>query len=104
MDNIGQNDLAARLCGDLSGRDFMAQQKQSSELRFTTTIRLNYLTFLPEGYAANRGQKWPLILFLHGFGERGDNLELLKLNGLSKKLEMWSQCPFIVVSPQCPAD
>jgi len=35
------------------------------------TVRLNYLLFLPEGYAANSDKKWPLMLFLHGAGERG---------------------------------
>jgi predicted peptidase len=43
-----------------------------------------------------------MILFLHGSGECGDNLELVKKYGLAKRLESWPECPFIVVSPQCP--
>ena len=27
-------------------------------------------------------KKWPLMLFLHGAGERGEDLELLKHHGL----------------------
>ena len=33
-------------------------------------FQLNYLLFLPQDYNAKSGQRWPLILFLHGAGER----------------------------------
>jgi predicted peptidase len=69
--------------------------------------RLNYLLFVPEGYGKEPRKKWPLILFLHGVGERGDNpeeLELLKEVGLPTLLEQQADFPFIVLSPQCPTD
>ena len=45
-------------------------------------------------------QKWPLILFLHGMGCRGNNLDYLKVEGMPKKLESDVNFPFVVVSPQ----
>jgi predicted peptidase len=47
-------------------------------------------------------QRWPLILFLHGAGERGDNLQRVKRHGVAKVVEAQPDFPFLVVSPQCP--
>jgi predicted peptidase len=41
------------------------------------------------------------MLFLHGAGERGDDLELVKKHGPPKLIEAGKNFPFIVVSPQC---
>jgi predicted peptidase len=43
------------------------------------------------------------MLFLHGAGERGDNLELVKVWGPSKLVLAKPDFPFVLVSPQCPA-
>ncbi|NWF59162.1 MAG: hypothetical protein HXY43_07605 [Fischerella sp.] len=40
----------------------------------------NYLLFLPQGYQTEESV-WPMILFLHGAGERGSNLEYVKTHG-----------------------
>jgi len=63
--------------------------------------RLDHLLFLPAAYGSGPGQKWPLILFLHGRGETGTNLKKLKAHGISKKVEEQPDFPFIAVSPQC---
>jgi predicted peptidase len=44
------------------------------------------------------------VLFLHGIGERGADLELLKLHGIPKVIAQGTDFPFIVLSPQCPED
>ncbi len=62
--------------------------------------RYGYLLSLPEGYAADLQKKWPLIMFLHGAGERGDNLELLKKHGPPKLIAAGQKFPAVVVSPQ----
>src|SRR5260221_4091008 len=80
------------------------QQAQALNVKLAKTVRLNYLLFLPPDYGADPQQKWPLILFLHGAGERGSDPELLKLYGRPKVVEGWPDCPFIVASPQCPID
>jgi predicted peptidase len=63
-------------------------------------LALDYLLYLPPEY--DRRAAWPLILFLHGAGERGNNIERVKDDGLPEMLEKGKTLPFIVVSPQCP--
>jgi predicted peptidase len=61
---------------------------------------VSYLLYLPVDYGKDPQQKWPLILFLHGSGERGSDLELLKRQPLPKTLDRQKDFPFIVISPQ----
>lgn len=68
-----------------------------------TRITLDYLLYLPEGYSKT-GKKWPLMLFLHGAGERGSDLSYVKRHGPPKLVEQGKSLPFILVSPQCPDD
>ncbi len=62
-------------------------------------VTLDYLLYLPADY--EKQDKWPLMLFLHGAGERGSNLDLVKTHGPPKLIEQGKEFPFIVVSPQC---
>jgi predicted peptidase len=78
------------------------QSEQMFQKEITKTVALRYLLYLPKGYGENKDQKWPVILFLHGAGERGDNLELVKKHGPPKLIEQGKEFPFIIVSPQCP--
>lgn len=80
----------------------MAQTAHDFETRITK--RLSYLLFLPEGYGLDPDQRWPMILFLHGAGERGNDLNLVKKHGIPKVAERRPGFPFVCVSPQCPAD
>ena len=57
-----------------------------------------YLLHLPAAYESR--SDWPMILFLHGAGERGDDLALVKREGLPRILETLPDFPFVVVSPQ----
>jgi predicted peptidase len=76
-----------------------------NELTFhVKDYKLNYLLYLPDSFQQNDSPKWPLILFLHGAGERGENIELVKKHGVPKIVENQEEFPFITVSPQCPAD
>jgi predicted peptidase len=73
----------------------------------TGSVPYKYDLSLPKGYGSNDGG-CPLILFLHGAQERGDDLELVKRHG-PPKLRSGSQppaflAPFIVLSPQCPSE
>lgn len=77
------------------------QQEKMFEKEITVKVKMNYLLFLPEGYGKGE-QAWPLILFLHGAGERGNDLNLVKKHGPPKIVETKKDFPFIVVSPQAP--
>jgi predicted peptidase len=72
--------------------------------RFTKTqsAELDYLLFLPKGYDAKAEKRWPMILFLHGAGERGTNVWQVAVHGPPKNVASHPDFPFIVVSPQCP--
>jgi predicted peptidase len=80
----------------------MKQQAKTFETQITKTVRLPYLLSLPAGYGDDPAKAWPLILFLHGAGERGENdMVLLRKEGIPKVAEV-RDLPFITVSPQCP--
>jgi len=65
---------------------------------------MRYLLYLPAEYEAKQTEQWPLVLFLHGSGEKGDNIEKVKIHGPPKLVSQGKQFPFVLVSPQCPAD
>jgi predicted esterase len=60
----------------------------------------HYLLYLPQGYATDTAKSWPLLLFLHGSGESGDDLAKVEVHGPPKLIKEGRQFPFIVVSPQ----
>jgi len=66
--------------------------------------KYDYLIHLPEGYSPDSGKRWPLLMFLHGAGERGTNLARVAVHGPPKLVEQGTNFPFIVVSPQCPSN
>ena len=76
--------------------------QKPSKLDVQIRVQLDYLLYLPKDYASK--EKWPLLLFLHGGGERGDDLNLVKVHGPPKLIAAGQDFPFIVVSPQCPKD
>jgi predicted peptidase len=64
--------------------------------------RLSYLLQVPDAAAPAAG--WPLLLFLHGAGERGDDLTRVEVHGppkLRNEIPTLSRC--VLVTPQCPA-
>lgn len=100
--------LAAALCAMLMGTvlaEDMAiknQEKKTFKGRHVERLQLEYLLFLPEGYKEEKDKRWPLMLFLHGAGERGTNLAKVTVHGPPKIVKEKTDFPFILVSPQCP--
>ncbi len=70
----------------------------------TRLVQIDYLLYLPYDYGLDPQQTWPLILFLHGSGERGYDPEQVAATGLPRRLQTRSDFPFIVLSPQIPPD
>lgn len=102
--------LVACTCLMRSSRASESQTVHSFERTLTRSVGYKYLLALPTGYDAARGRRWPLILFLHGSGERGDDVWSVAKHGPPKLLRGGASTPaatllaenFIVVSPQCP--
>jgi predicted peptidase len=76
------------------------QTAQSFEKPVTIIVKLNYLLYLPPKYETSE-EKWPLVVFLHGAGETGNDLKMVKKHGPPKLVEK-KEFPFILVSPQAP--
>jgi dienelactone hydrolase len=77
--------------------------------RVTNSSVIGYLEYLPEDYHAN-SDKYPVVIFLHGIGERGTNttdIERLRQSvqqvakiGPPMHVKNGKQFPFILISPQ----
>lgn len=81
----------------------MQQQALALDTMITKRVALRYLLWLPSGFAQAGVEPWPLIVFLHGRGERGDDLAQVTQHGLARKLEAGFELPAIAAAPQCPA-
>jgi predicted peptidase len=83
------------------GRDQLVRLPYTSQL---DQSRREFLVYLPVGYAEDPEKNWPLMLFLHGDGERGDGLKELNFVMAHGPLyEAWIQrkkIPFIIIAPQ----
>ncbi|HZZ42553.1 MAG TPA: dienelactone hydrolase family protein [Tepidisphaeraceae bacterium] len=69
----------------------------------TTTphhVSYQYLLYLPPNY--NPHQSYPLVLFLHGVGERGTDVSKVAAWGPPKLIAAGQQFNFILAAPQCP--
>lgn len=87
---------------DLAG-DQLLRRSYDSEV---TGKSREYLVYLPQGYSAQQEKAWPVILFLHGNGQRGDGQDDLDfVMRFGPLMEAWVQrreLPFIIISPQLP--
>lgn len=74
---------------------------KSIAMSSTLKTKLNYLLFKPKTYRnKGEGEGVPLIVFLHGSGERGTDLRKVKAWGPPALVEQNPDFPFMVVSPQ----
>ena len=80
------------------------QSAQLLKKKISKTVKLDYLLFLPKNYSKKSAEKFPLILFLHGAGERGTNVWRTDFHGPSKYILQHPEFPFILVTPLCPAN
>jgi predicted peptidase len=76
-----------------------------SSASLKTTV--GYLVDLPGRYDTAGAERFPLLIFLHGIGERGNNggAELSKVDkwGLPRLARRGARFPMILISPQLPA-
>lgn len=65
--------------------------------------RMNYIVFYPEGRTPDECGDLPLITYLHGAGERGDDSSHLFRHAIPKLIEEGREYEAVFVCPQCPA-
>ena len=101
--------LASDAAGNPAARDSEpppAELIRVSRVSAATHAERDHFLYLPKGWRKDSSQRWPVLLFLHGNGERGDakaDLDFVLKNG--PLYEAWIQkrdLPFIVVAPQLP--
>ena len=63
-------------------------------------VTYKYQVFVPENW--NKKTRWPVILFLHGYGEEGDDGLVQTEVGLASAIRQHvERFPFVIVLPQC---
>lgn len=78
-------------------------KQTSAHETVTVPVSIRYLEALPAAYPEDGQKRWPLVIFLHGAGERGDDLKKVAKHGPPKLVEAGREFPFILLSPQCPS-
>ena len=73
-----------------------------SEKNVTKNIKFDYLLYTPENW--DKSKKFPLLVFLHGAGERGDDIALAGRYGPFKYAAEGKNYPFVMVAPQCKSN
>lgn len=71
------------------------------EESITKEVSAQYLVVRPDDYDDN--ERYPLLIFLHGRGEQGDDLQRVKIHGPFKKVAELN-LPLLIVAPQSPKD
>ncbi|MFW5709629.1 MAG: phospholipase, partial [Chloroflexota bacterium] len=82
----------------------MTLSQHAFESRYDQEFNLDYLLYLPPDYDADTTAPYPLIMFLHGAGERSHDLSGVLTQGIPKRLSEGDDLPFIVIAPHCPPD
>jgi predicted esterase len=82
--------------GYLAGKGIEIHPHRTATLR---NYGAGYMIYLPEGYAQDPGKDWPLMVFLHGSGDRGDNLLLLAKASPFMMIREQGPLPFIIAAP-----
>jgi predicted esterase len=80
----------------LAGKRIDSKTYHNSELEHYGS---GYLLYLPEGYEDGPDKAWPLLFFLHGYGDRGDNVLLLAKASPFMFIREKEPLPFIIAAP-----
>ena len=62
-----------------------------------------YISYIPPEYAEDTLKKWPLIIYLHGGSDRGNDTIDLYNAGIPDQIWRGRHFPFVIVAPQCPS-
>lgn len=76
----------------------LSAQLVSFESNSDVVGEMNYLFYTP----SNLTEKAPLVVFLHGGGEGGTDIEKVKIHGIPKLISEGREFPFYMIAPQNP--
>ena len=77
------------------------ESAQRFEKTITKEVAAQYLVVKPKDY--DDREEYPLLIFLHGRGEQGDDLNRVKIHGPFRKVAEL-ELPLLIVAPQSPQD
>ena len=66
-------------------------------------VKYDYLVYLPKDFGSDPAKRYPLVLFLHGAGERGTDVNKVATWGPAKLIKAGQDFDFVLIAPQCPA-
>ena len=96
--------LAFNSCSEKEIQKSEEQLLRISYTSKTDNSHRDYFVYLPKGYDQNSDKKWPVLMFLHGDGERGNGKDELDYTLIHGPLyEAWVQkrdLPFVIIVPQ----
>jgi len=81
-----------------------SSKMKTGEFKSEVTVKVGYryVLYTPEEYASEPRKHWPLIIFLHGSGERGEDVNVLTRHGPPKLVAGGKSFPAFIASPQAP--
>jgi predicted peptidase len=92
--------LAGTVMSALAGEPQLQRVKYHSN---SLEADREYWLYLPKGYDPDSAKRWPVLMFLHGGGERGNQLELVLRHGpIMEVVIKRRDLPFIIIAPQMP--
>lgn len=86
----------------------LRQTSNSFRAKLGPNALVGYLAYVPEAYYKNPSANFPVLLMLHGMGEKLWNpqntsqLNLVRKYGPAMLIDKGQEFPFIVITPQCP--
>ena len=83
------------------GKEIKNKSSKEFLTSLTIPVSLKYNIYYPDNYY-DSDTTFPLVLFLHGAGERGNDLSLVEKHGIPKMINNGEDFPFITIAPQCP--
>ncbi|WP_010231729.1 carboxylesterase family protein [Gillisia marina] len=75
--------------------------EHSFEEKIEMSVKLDYALYTPDGYNDSKID-FPLIVFLHGAGERGKDLSKVSVHGPLKYVKDGNKIDAVILAPQCP--
>ena len=93
--------LTAGLCQAVQAMEFENIENVPAEEGGSAGAGYPGLVALPEGYTGSGDEAWPLILFLHGSGEQGREIERVRVHGPWEYVAE-AELPVIIAAPQTP--